>query len=34
MVLFAVRQPEDATHGDVAQGVVYEFAPGVMNRHE
>jgi broad specificity phosphatase PhoE len=33
MVLFGVRQPEDSTHGDVAQGVVYEFAPGAMNRH-
>jgi len=28
-----VRTPEDATHGDVVQGVVYEFGRGVMNRH-
>ena len=33
MVLFGVRTPEDATHGDVVQGVVYEFGRGVMNRH-
>jgi len=33
MVLFGVRAPEDATQGDVVQGVVYEFAPGVMKRH-
>ena len=33
MVLFGVRAPEDATQGDVVQGVVYEFGRGVMNRH-
>jgi probable phosphoglycerate mutase len=33
MVLFGVRTPEDAPHGDVLQGVVYEFGPGVMSRH-
>ncbi len=33
MVLFGVRTPEDAPHGDVEQGVVYEFGPGVMNRY-
>jgi len=33
MVLFGVREREDATQGDVVQGVVYEFAPGVMERH-
>ena len=32
MVLFAVRTPEDALDGDVGQGVVYEFGPGLMNR--
>ena len=33
MVLFGVRTPEDAPQGDVPQGVVYEFGPGVMNLH-
>ena len=33
MVLFGVREREDATQGDVVQGVVYTFAPGVMERH-
>ena len=33
MVLLGVRTPEDAPHSDVEQGVVYEFAPGVMNQH-
>jgi len=33
MVLFGVRTPEDAPHGDVGQGVVYEFGPGVMKQH-
>ena len=33
MVLFGVREREDATQGDVVQGVVYAFAPGVMERH-
>lgn len=33
MVLFGARTPEDAPHGDVVQGVVYEFGPGMMKRH-
>jgi probable phosphoglycerate mutase len=33
MVLFGVRTPEDATYGEVTQGVVYEFAPGLMKKH-
>ena len=33
MVLFGVRTPQDAPHGDVEQGVVYEFGPGVMKQH-
>jgi broad specificity phosphatase PhoE len=33
MVLFGVREREDATQGDVVQGVVYEFARGVMERY-
>jgi broad specificity phosphatase PhoE len=33
MVLFGVRTPEDAPLGDVEQGVVYEFGPGVMKIH-
>jgi broad specificity phosphatase PhoE len=33
MVLFGARAREDATHGDVVQGVVYEFARGIMERH-
>jgi broad specificity phosphatase PhoE len=33
MVLFGVRTPEDAPHGDVEQGVVYEFGPGMMKQH-
>ena len=33
MVLFGVRAPQDATQGDVVQGVVYEFGCGVMKRH-
>jgi broad specificity phosphatase PhoE len=33
MVLLGVRTPQDAPHGDVLQGVVYEFSPGVMMRH-
>jgi broad specificity phosphatase PhoE len=34
MVVFGIRTPAEAPLGDIAQGVVYEFAPGVMNRHE
>jgi broad specificity phosphatase PhoE len=33
MVLFGVRTPADASHGDVEQGVVFEFAPGEMKKH-
>jgi probable phosphoglycerate mutase len=33
MVLFGVRTPQDALSGDVEQGVVYEFGPGVMKLH-
>ena len=33
MVLFGIRVPEEAPHGDVLQGAVYEFGPGVMNRY-
>jgi len=33
MVLFGVRTPQDAPQGDVEQGVVYEFGPGVMKQH-
>lgn len=33
-VLFGVRPPADATHGDVVQGVVYEFTQGTMTRHD
>jgi len=33
MVLFGVRTPEDAPQGEVVQGAVYEFGPGIMNRH-
>jgi hypothetical protein len=33
MVMFGVRAPADASHGDVEQGVVFEFAPGAMKRH-
>ena len=34
MVVFGIRTPAEAPLGDIAQGVVYEFAPGVVNRHE
>jgi broad specificity phosphatase PhoE len=33
MVLFGVRTPDDAPHGDVEQGVVYEFGAGVMKQY-
>jgi broad specificity phosphatase PhoE len=33
MVLFGVQTPEDAPQGDVEQGVVYEFGPGVIKQH-
>jgi len=32
-VLFGVCTPAEATLGDIHQGVVYQFAPGVMHRH-
>lgn len=33
MVMFGVRPPAEAPHGDVEQGVVFEFAPGEMKKH-
>ena len=33
MVLFGVKSPADAPLGDIAQGVVYEFMPGSVNRY-
>jgi broad specificity phosphatase PhoE len=33
MVLFKVRPPAEAPLGSVNQGVVYEFAPGLMDCH-
>jgi broad specificity phosphatase PhoE len=33
LVLYGVRRPAEAPLGDVAQGVVYEFVPGSMNRY-
>ncbi len=33
MVLFGVREPTDATLGDIGQGIVFEFSPGAMNRY-
>jgi broad specificity phosphatase PhoE len=33
LVLYAVKPPSEAPLGDVAQGVVYEFAPGSVNRY-
>jgi len=33
-VMFGVRTPADASHGDIIQGIVYEFAPGTMTRHD
>jgi broad specificity phosphatase PhoE len=33
MVLFGIRTPDEAPHGDVEQGVVFELAPGVMKKH-
>jgi probable phosphoglycerate mutase len=34
MVVLGIRMPAEAPLGDIAQGVVYEFAPGVMRRHD
>lgn len=34
MVLYGVKAPEDATQGDVVQGVVYGFGQGVMTRYD
>jgi broad specificity phosphatase PhoE len=33
LVLYGVKPPAEAPLGDIAQGVVYEFAPGSVNRH-
>jgi broad specificity phosphatase PhoE len=33
MVMFGIRKPGDASHGDVEQGVVFEFAAGMMKKH-
>ena len=33
MVLFGVRTPKEATHGDIIQGAVYEFSPDAMKLH-
>jgi broad specificity phosphatase PhoE len=33
MVLFDVRTPEEATHGDIIQGAVYQFSPGAVKLH-
>ena len=33
LVLYDVKSPAEAPLGDVAQGVVYEFAPGSVNRY-
>jgi broad specificity phosphatase PhoE len=33
LVLYAVKPPAEAPLGDIAQGVVYEFAPGSVNRY-
>ncbi len=33
LVLYAVKPPAEAPLGDVAQGVVYEFAQGSVNRY-
>ena len=33
MVLFGIRTPDEAPHGEVEQGVVFELAPGVMKKH-
>lgn len=33
MVLLGIRTVTEAPSGDVEQGVVFEFAPGVMKRH-
>jgi probable phosphoglycerate mutase len=33
MVMLGIRQPGDASHGDIEQGVVFEFAPGLLKKH-
>jgi broad specificity phosphatase PhoE len=33
MVIFGIRTPAEAPHGDVEQGVVFEFRPGEMKKH-
>jgi len=34
MVLLGVRAPAEAPLGAIEQGVVYEFAPGILRRHD
>jgi len=33
MVLFGARTPAEAPHGDIGQGIVFEFGPGVIRKH-
>jgi broad specificity phosphatase PhoE len=33
LVLYGIKTPDEAPLGDIAQGVVYEFVPGSMNRY-
>jgi broad specificity phosphatase PhoE len=33
LVLYGVKSPAEAPQGDIAQGVVYEFMPGSVNRY-
>jgi broad specificity phosphatase PhoE len=33
LVLYGVKTPAEAPQGDIAQGVVYEFMPGSVNRY-
>jgi broad specificity phosphatase PhoE len=33
LVLYGVKSPTEAPQGDIAQGVVYEFMPGSVNRY-
>jgi hypothetical protein len=32
-VMFGVRTTAEVPLGDIAQGVVFEFAPGAMKKH-
>jgi broad specificity phosphatase PhoE len=34
MVVLGIRSPAEAPLGDIAQGVIYEFGPSVVNRHD